>query len=267
MPFHTSGPVRFYTFSTFDSFDLTHAIFTRQGGVSPEPWASLNLGGTVGDDPARVAKNRERVFQSVRRNLHTMFDVWQVHSVEVVKADAPRLPYIPHRKSDAIITDRQDVTLLMRFADCVPILLYDPIHHAISLIHSGWPGTVKRVALSAVEAMRDAYHTRPSDLWAAIGPSIAAHHYEIGSDVERLVRDAFGMNASMLLPFADGKVQFDLWTANRLILEESGVKHIEIAGLCTACNPADWYSHRGEKGSTGRFAALIGLNEKAGRGG
>lgn len=261
MPFHSFGPIRYYTFSTLDDTGVLHAVFTRQGGVSPEPWDSLNLGGTVGDDPDRVAQNRAHVFQSVGRSLDTMFDVWQVHSVEVVKADAPRQIQLPHAKADAIITDRPDITLFMRFADCVPILLYDPIHQAVSLVHSGWPGTVKRVARAAVEAMHAAYNSRAGDLITAIGPSIGSHHYDIGTDVEGLVRDAFGMDASALLPTMHGKVQFDLWAANQLILEECGVRQIEQAGLCTACHLEDWYSHRGEKGRTGRFGVLIGLDK------
>jgi polyphenol oxidase len=262
MPFHDFGSIRYYTFSTLDDTGVLHAVFTRQGGVSPEPWDSLNLGGTVGDDLDRVAENRARVFQSVGRRLDSMFDVWQVHSADVVKADAPRQTYLPHPKADAIITDCPDVTLFMRFADCVPIMLYDPIHHAVGLIHSGWPGTVKRIARAAVNAMQKAFNSQVADLFAAIGPSIGSHHYEIGPDVEELVHEAFVMNATMLLPSPYGRVQFDLWTANRLVLEECGVRRIELAGLCTACHPDDWYSHRGEKGKTGRFGALISLNNR-----
>lgn len=263
MPFHYSGLIRYYTFNSLEPSRVTHAVFTRLGGVSPEPWASLNLGGTVGDDPDRVAHNQELIFQTVGRKLNTMFDVWQVHSAEVVKADTPRLRHLPHKKADAIITDRPEITLLMRFADCVPILIYDPVQHAIGLVHSGWPGTIKRVVRAAVEAMHAAYHTRPSDIVAAIGPSIGAHHYEVGPDVELLVRDAFGINAAALLPTARGGVQFDLWAANQLILEECGVRQIELAEVCTACHLEDWFSHRGEKGRTGRFGVLFGLNAQS----
>jgi YfiH family protein len=260
MPFHQSGSIRYYTFDSLDEAGCTHAIFTRQGGVSPEPWNSLNLGGTVGDDPARVAENRQLVFQVMGRRPETLYDVWQVHSAEVVYADAPREPHVPHHKADAILTASSEVTLLMRFADCVPILLYDPTRGAAGLIHSGWPGTVKKVARAAVEAMQAAYGSRPGDLLAAIGPSIAAHHYEIGPDVEAQVCKAFGQEARTLLPSMNGKVQFDLWTANRLVLEACGVRQIEMAGLCTVCNRGDWYSHRGDHGKTGRFGVMIWLN-------
>jgi YfiH family protein len=261
MPFHQSGPIRYYTFDSLDEVGITHAIFTRKGGVSPEPWDSLNLGGTVGDDPARVAQNRLRIFQAVDRDPDTLYDVWQVHSADVAYATAPRKPNVPHRQADAILTESADVTLLMRFADCVPILLYDPVRRVAGLVHSGWPGTVKRVARAAVEAMQGAFGSHPRDLLSVIGPSIGPAQYEIGLDVEEQVRDTFGRDAAALLPSANGGVQFDLWAANRLILEECGVRQIELAGICTVCHQEDWYSHRGEKGQTGRFGVLMGLNK------
>ena len=261
MPFHQSGSIRYYTFDLLDEAGLLHAVFTRQGGVSPNPWDSMNLGGTVGDDPDRVAQNRQRVFQTIGRNPDTLYDVWQVHSAEVVRATAPRKSHVPHYKADAILTDNPEVTLLMRFADCVPIILYDPTRRVAGLVHSGWPGTVKRVARAAVVAMQEGYGSQPHNLLAAIGPSIGAHHYEIGLDVEEQVHKAFGSEAAALLPSANGGVQFDLWAANRLVLEACGVHHIELAGLCTACHRDDWYSHRGEKGRTGRFGVLLGLGQ------
>jgi len=261
MPFHQSGPIRYFTFASFDETEIPHAIFTRKGGVSPEPWHSLNVGGTVGDDPTRVKQNRQLLFQAFGRNPDTLFDVWQVHSAEVVFAPAPRMSHIPHQQADAILTRSPDVTLLMRFADCVPILLYDPVHCVAGLVHSGWPGTIKRIAKSAVETMQRSFGTNPRDILAGIGPSIGPDHYEIGPDVEKHVRNTFGRDATALLPSANGGVKFDLWAANQLILDDCGVRQIELAGICTACHPEDWYSHRGEKGKTGRFGVLMGLNK------
>lgn len=259
MPFHQSGPLRFYTFGLLDGVGVQHAVFTRQGGVSQEPWASLNLGGTVGDEPAHVIENRERAFQSIGRDPTTLFDVWQVHGTEVVCTEKPRPPHTPHQQGDAILTDCPGVTLLMRFADCVPILLYDPRHCIVGLVHSGWPGTVKRVAKVAVEAMHNRYHSDPGEILAGIGPSIGAHHYPVGPEVVAQVRQSFRADAEALLLVQDHAVQFDLWSANRLTLQESGVRHIEMAEICTACHLDEWYSHRGENGRTGRFGVMIGL--------
>jgi YfiH family protein len=259
MPFRQPDSLRYYTFESLNEASLPHAVYTRQGGASPAPWDTLNLGGTVGDAPDRVAENRRRMFASAGRSLASAYDVWQVHSAEVVSTDRPRPADVPLQKADAILTAQPGVTLFMRFADCVPILLYDPGRRVVGLVHAGWMGTVKKVAGAAVERMRQEYGSRPEEILAAIGPSIGPDHYTIGQDVEAQVRAVFGTEAGPLLPGQAGRVQFDLWAANRLTLEQAGVRQIELAGICTACHLADWFSHRGERGKTGRFGALIGL--------
>jgi hypothetical protein len=148
----------------------------------------------------------------------------------------------------------------MRFADCVPILLYDPVQGVVGLAHAGWQGTVKGIATSAVEAMQARYGSRPVDIRAGIGPSIGVHHYAVGAEVIARVRESFGEAAASFLPETNGAVQFDLWAANRFLLEQAGVFQVEVAGLCTACHPQDWFSHRAQNGRTGRFGALIALN-------
>ncbi len=260
MTFHQAESIRYFTFDHFDPQAITHAVFTRQGGVSPQPWDSLNMGGLVGDDLARVAQNRVAAFRAVGRAPESLFDVWQVHSAEVVFADAPRPFDQPHPKADIILTDRPEVSIFMRFADCVPILLHDPQRAVVGLVHAGWQGTVKRAAVAAVHAMQSRYACKAENIRAGIGPSIGAHHYEVGPEVVAQVRQVFGGDASDLLPRQDGAVQFDLWAANRLLLEQAGLQHIQAAEICTACKPGDWYSHRGEQGKTGRFGALIALN-------
>jgi hypothetical protein len=259
MSFVENQGVRYFTFPGFPKENLVHAVFTRIGGVSPEPWNSLNVGGTVGDERARVLQNRLRSFQAVGRDPHSIFDVWQVHSADVVIANAPRSFSPPEFKADGIITDNPEVTLFMRFADCTPILLYDPVKRAVGIAHAGWMGTVKHVASATVEAMRVTFGTHPSDIIAGIGPSIGADHYPIGADVAARVREAFHQDSHKLLNQRDGFVFFDLWEANKISLARTGVQQIEISGLCTACHPEDWYSHRAQGGKTGRFGAIIGL--------
>jgi len=258
MPFQSHAGVRYYSFESLDS-SVTQALFTRQGGVSPAPWASLNLGGTVGDQPERVRENRLRAFAALGRDPVTLFDVWQVHGVNVVVADAPHPPQASHQQADAILTDKPGLTLFMRFADCVPILLYDPVRKVVGMVHAGWMGTVRGTLQATIETMRARFGTRPDDLQAAIGPSIGPDHYAVGADVVAHVRQAFGEDTSGLLATREGGIHFDLWAANRLLLERAGVRHIEVVGLCTACHVDDWYSHRAEKGRTGRFGAMIGL--------
>ena len=243
----------------FDTLQTRHAVFTRHGGVSPEPWSSLNVGGTVGDDLERVRENRLLSFRALGRAPESAFEVWQVHSADVVCARAPR----PHgeslRQADIILTDTDEVTLFMRFADCVPILLHDSRKGVVGLAHAGWRGTLHDVAIATVDAMRKQYDSNPADITAGIGPSIGPDHYQIGADVILQVMQKYGDESETLLRSHNGKIHFDLWKANHLLLERAGVEKIEHAEICTACHTNDWFSHRAEKGRTGRFGALISL--------
>jgi len=260
MPFFQPDKIRYYAFDSLASEPVVQAVFTREGGVSPAPWHSLNLGSTVGDDPHHVSTNRRSALQAVGRDENSVYDVWQVHSASVSRGEAPRPANVDHQRADAIITNRPEVTLMMRFADCTPILLFDPVAGAVGLVHAGWQGTVKNVVGAAVEGLQAAYGSRPENILAAIGPSIGPDHYEIGPDVITQVHQTFGNDAAALLPERGIGTHFDLWSANRLLLERAGVRRIEVSGLCTACHLDDWYSHRAEKGKTGRFGALISLN-------
>lgn len=258
MSFAEQNGIRYYRFESFPSM-LKQAVFTRQGGVSPAPWASLNVGGTVGDEAARVRENRVRSFAVMGRSLESLFDVWQVHSADAAFATSPKKPSQDYQKADIIFTDRPEVTLYMRFADCVPIMLFDPRHGVIGMVHAGWLGTVRGAVAAAVRAMKAHYGSKPAEILAAIGPSIGPDHYEVGPDVVAQVNQAFGETAPALITGREGKTYLDLWSANRVQLERSGVGMIEVAVVCTACHLEDWFSHRAEKGRTGRFGALMAL--------
>lgn len=264
MPFREIREIRYHTFESFEEAGILHGSITRCGGVSPQPWQSLNVGGTVGDERGNVLENMTRIFRAFDRPLESRYDVWQVHSADVVCTDSARPADQAHLKADAILTDTPGVTLFMRFADCVPVFLLDPVRKVAGLVHAGWLGTVDQAVTEAVKAMRSRYASRPEDLLAGIGPSIGPDHYEVGPDVIERVKRTFGSDAESLLHGLNGSgaisgVKFDLWSANRLLLERAGVRKIEIASVCTACHLGDWYSHRGEKGKTGRFGALIGF--------
>jgi polyphenol oxidase len=250
-----------YQFDNLFSAGVVHGIYSRKGGVSPHPWASLNLGGTVGDIRENVIENRRRIFEHAELKVESIYDVWQVHSADVIVADNPRPLDHPHIKADAIITNRVGVTLFMRFADCVPIFLYDPIKNVVGIVHAGWMGTVKRITSRCVESMITTFGCSPEDIQAGIGPSIGPDHYEVGENVIKAVHDNFDHVVNQVLKNRNGSMYFDLWAANRLLLDQAGVKLIKIAGQCTACDVDHWYSHRAEKGKTGRFGALIALKE------
>jgi len=258
MPFQTIGEICYFQFGQFDA-SIFHAFFTRNGGLSPEPWATLNMGGTVGDTKERVQENRKRGLAAMGREPASVYDVWQVHGIEVAVAESPRLPETPHLQADVILTDKPGITLMMRFADCVPIMLHDPVRKVVGIVHAGWVGTVLGTVRYAVAAMENHFSSNPADIKAAIGPSIGPDHYEVGPDVVSQVHNAFGTSTSDLISVQKGRTYFDLWAANHKLLEESGVRKIELAGLCTACHVGDWYSHRAENGRTGRFGAFIAL--------
>ncbi len=259
MPFIDSGSVRYFSFDLFNDAGVLNAVFTRRGGISPAPWASLNIGATVGDAGERVQENRRLALAAVGREPSFVYEAWQVHGARAISAAGPRAPGSEYQKADILLTATRDCALLMRFADCVPVFLYDPVSDVVGLVHTGWLGTVRQAVRAAVRAMENRYGTRPAELLAGIGPSIGPDHYEVGENVISAVRRSFGETARTVLPARDGSVHFDLWQANRLLLEQAGVRHIEVAELCTACHLEDWYSHRGENGHTGRFGALIGL--------
>lgn len=251
----------YYQFESWKSAPIQHGVFTRLGGVSQAPWDSLNVGGTVGDDLDAVAKNHELMYAALGLDGTKVCSVWQVHSADTVIADAP----LPDRKwlakADGIVTDKMGLTLAMRFADCVPVLFYDPVQHVIGMAHAGWRGTVQGAAISTLYAMRDTYGSRPSDVLAAIGPSIGPEVYQVGPEVVKAVEAYFGTTDGLIRWAEDGSTYLDLWEANRLSLVKAGVEKIEVAGICTAQNTHEFFSHRAEKGRTGRFGAVIALME------
>jgi hypothetical protein len=175
-----------------------------------------------------------------------------------VHAQEPRGKSL-HQKADIIVTSNPQITLFMRFADCVPIYLYDPHTQTIGMVHAGWLGTVRRAAEVAVQAMNQTFGSSPSSILAGIGPSIGPDHYEVGENVIKQFSSSFGAQASEHIINKDEKTYLNLWSANQHLLMEQGVSEIEIAGVCTVCNNDDWFSHRAERGKTGRFAGLLNL--------
>ncbi len=241
---------------------LRHGVFTRLGGVSRPPWDTLNVGGTVGDAPAAVQENHRRIYAALGVDAAHVCTVWQVHGAETIYARQPRADRRWLARADGIITDQVGLALMMRFADCVPILFYDPTHKAIGLAHAGWRGTVLGAAESTLRAMQHTFGTRPPDVQAAIGPSIGPQRYQVGEEVVEAVQKAFGETDGLIRRAADGSAYLDLWAANRRALERAGVLQIALAGLCTASHTDEFYSHRAEKGRTGRFGVVMALEEE-----
>lgn len=244
---------------------LKHGVFTRIGGYSQGVWASLNVGGTVGDEIEHVRSNQRLIYERLEVEGERACTVWQVHSADVVLAEtrAPGRQWLA--RADGMVTNRVGVPLTMRFADCVPILFYDPVQQVIGIAHAGWRGTVGHVGANTVRTMEIAYGSRPADIQAAIGPSIGPEHYQVGPEVVEAVQQAYGESAlnTLIWRAHDGSAYLDLWSANRLGLERVGVKQIETAHISTVDHVHEFFSHRAERGKTGRFCAVIALAEGA----
>ncbi|MCX6054577.1 MAG: peptidoglycan editing factor PgeF [Chloroflexi bacterium] len=258
-----SNGIVIYQFESLIFKDFPHGFFTRNGGVSGTPWNSLNIGGTVGDDPLNVIENRARIFKSIDRKITSIFDVWQVHGTTTICTNRPRPLDAQHQKADAIFTNNPDVTLFMRFADCVPIFIIEPEKKIVGIIHAGWKGTVDNIVRNAIQSIKRVYDIKTDQLIAGIGPSIGPDHYEIGNEIQEYVKVAFGAYSKEIIKNIDGKIFLDLWSSNEFLLREQGIQNIEKAKICTACNTDTWYSHRAEKGKTGRFGAFIAIKEGA----
>lgn len=229
---------------------VSHAITTRDGGVSVGRCATLNTSYSVGDAAQNVNENLRRAAAVVGSQRGELFWPYQVHGRDVTLVDesTPERP-----RCDVLITRSRNRTLLLRYADCTPVLLADPTHKAVAAVHAGWRGSAVRAASAAVQAMAEAFSSEPSDLVAGIGPAIGPCCYTVGEDV----RVAFADRPHLV---RDGKL--DLWAANRGALIEVGVpaEQIEVAGVCTQCESERFFSHRANGGQpAGRFAALIKL--------
>ncbi len=212
--------------------ELRHGIFTRLGGESAAPWQGLNLGGNVGDDPRAVRRNHELMYEALGIDETRACTVWQVHSADVLLVDGPVRGRRWLALADAMVTDRPNTPLSMRFADCTPLLFYDPKRQVIAMAHAGWRGTVQGVASNTVRTMIEAYGCDPADIQAGIGPAIGPEHYQVGEEVVEAVRAHFGsVDGLMRRDPADGTAYLDLWAANRLDLERAGLHQIEVAGI------------------------------------
>ena len=227
-----------------------HGFTTRRGGCSREHFDSLNLGGAVGDEAAVVAAN----WQALRQATGLAFArVRQVHGDRVVVARAAGEPV---EEADAVISARPGVAACVSVADCVPILIGDPRSGAVAAVHAGWRGTLAHTAERVIEALSREVGAQPGDLLAAIGPAIGPCCYEVSPDLAQVFRDDLGTRVAE--PHGCGS-RVDLWLANEIVLRKAGLarERIEVLGRCTACEPETFFSHRRDRGRTGRQVGFI----------
>jgi hypothetical protein len=241
---------------TFDTLPVKHGVFTRLGGVSEGQWASLNLSRSTGDSAEAVRENRDRMMAAM--DTREWLTSWLVHGNDVrVVTRADKGQDDVH--ADAMITRERGFALTLRFADCVPVLFHDPVRGAIGMSHAGWKGVVNGVLSATVRAMTDAFGSRPADVIACVGPCIGPHKFEVGHDVADAIQSAVPEPVVRAMP--DGANPYvDLWRATRAQLRAAGVCLVENADICTATDTTEWFSHRAERGKTGRFGVLIELD-------
>ncbi len=244
---------------------LTHGFSSRQGGCSQAPYDTLNMGMINGDDPKDVRKNRLLFANTLGISAEQVVCGYQVHSTNIAcvgAAEAGRgfmnaAEAIP--ETDGLVTNQPGVALITLYADCVPVLFYEPQKRVIAVCHCGWKGTVGKIASKMVRIMETEYGCNLNQVCAAIGPSISRNAYEVDLPVLEQFRAAFSFAAQIITPTDDEHGKVDLWEANRLQLLEAGLldSNIDVSGLCTYQNHHIFFSHRADHGKTGRNAAML----------
>ena len=245
---------------------VVHGFASRLGGVSVGDFASMNLGIKRDDSRANVRENYARFCAAVGADANCLVMTHQVHSDDVrtaTRADIlpDLLDPIPY-ETDGLVTDEPGLCLVIYYADCIPVLLYDPKRRAIGAVHSGWRGTSMGIVPKAVERMKTLYGTDPADVLAAIGPGIGPCCFETHDDVPTAMVRQLGRAAEpFCVPNGKGKYNVDLKGIIRWEMTEAGLlpEHIETLDLCTGCHPELWWSHRKVGDRRGNHGAMIQL--------
>jgi YfiH family protein len=245
-------------------------VTARGGGISVGAYASLNLSFAVGDEPGAVLENRRRVAAAIGVDLGDFVFSRQVHGagVRVVTADDRGSGAFVLDESvpeaDALVTADPSVVLAILAADCVPIVLYDPVAHVLGCVHSGWRGTVARVSEAALAAMSSLGATQ-ENVVAGVGPAISPERYQVGADVADAVeRDLGAAAAEVIRPDGTGKWLLDLWAANRIVLREAGLadEHINVAAIPTGAAGNNLFFSDREVRPCGRLTLVARLGTR-----
>lgn len=231
---------------------LIAAQSTRHGGVSPAPYASLNLGKSTGDDPAHLAENRRRFAEALGFPIDQLAWSKQVHGDRIRYAACPG----GAEGFDALITDQPGVVLAVSIADCTPILVLDRKNRAVAAVHAGWRGTVAGIVEKTLQEMSARFGTLGADCLAYVGTCISANAFEVGDEVAAEFADPFKRYDA-----TRGRFFVDLKKANAAQVLDFGIPpaQLEISPRCTVEHNTDYFSHRREQGRTGRMLAVIGL--------
>ncbi len=255
MKVFTIGQKSFLKFKNLSRPGIVHFTTTKAG------WGKDGKARFTGDEKEIYQGFREELARTVGLDARQLVFPRQVHGDRVEIVDhLPDTPDIP--ATDALITNRPGVCICIQTADCVPILICDPVHRVVAAVHAGWRGTVSKIVAKTIHRMQLHFDCDPENMLAGIGPSIHHHVYEVGQDVIVPVRENFTNYRQLLSPSPhEGKAFLDLWAANKSLMTDSGMKegNIELMGLCSWCHDPLFYSARRDGTDTGRMATGIML--------
>lgn len=260
--------VVYLTFPKLAAAGVRHGFSTRMGGVSKGYLGTMNLSFTRGDREENVRENFRRIADAIGFREEQLVFSAQVHETKIRKVTAANRGEGITKETapgiDGLATDEADVPLYTSYADCVPLLFYDPQKKVVAMAHSGWRGTAARIGAKMVHFMEKEYGSRAENIIAAVGPSICRKCYEVSEDVAQAFREAFRPEQFPLLfdEKGQGKYQLDLWEANRIVLTEAGIlpEHLDVTDLCTCCNHDKLFSHRASHGKRGNMGCFMCLD-------
>lgn len=253
--------VDFYRFSLLSKNEgCFHTVTTKQ---QLEPF-NFSLALHTGEDTNSIIENRKKLSFMIEKDKNIHFIVAnQTHSdhIKVISEKEPKgweSTEDAVADCDALITNKKGLILTILTADCVPVLLYDREKHVVAAVHAGWRGTTAKIVEKTVKKMREVYGCKPQDIIAGVAPSIGRCCYEVGEDVaEHFFEDTSSFDIK------GEKYMLDLPFINKKQLLNAGLleKHIEMSGICTACEVERFFSYRKEQGCSGRFMSMIGLQD------
>jgi YfiH family protein len=249
---HLGGDVYALVSTTLERSGFLAAFTERTGGVSPPPFDTLNCSLVTDDDPSNGRKNRDRVIAGL--GIPPFASGYQVHGTTIARVGPERrgagfdTPNTRIRGVDGLATKSPRIPIAVLVADCLPIVVAAPAEGTVAVIHAGWRGLAGGILRRAVQGFDD-----PGEVRAVIGPAVGPDHYRVGKDVAEAVGS--GCDAGAVTALREGSLHLDLPGTARSALRGLGVRRIEVAGVCTACEPTRFYSHRRE-GTTGRQLGL-----------
>lgn len=267
--------IPYYSFSSFEKVGIVRHLFTtRLGGASHGDQESLNLSFNRGNEPEAVSENFRRVAKALEVSDSDIICSMQTHTTNVERVGREQAGRgvtkpLDVADVDGMVTNEPGVVLATFYADCVPLFFIDPVKKCIGLSHSGWRGTIGRMGEATVRKMTEEFGTNPSDVIAAIGPSICQKCYEVSNDVAEQFIAEFGKSRylddinNLCYKTDEEHYQLNLWKANEIVFLEAGIKqeNIELAEICTCCNSKLLFSHRATHGKRGNLGAFLGIIE------